>query len=93
MAINLNMKMVDELDQPIKSESTGKETTLADLLIIALSYPDASQEDKQERWQAIKDIKSFKGLSQEQKELCKKWVNKVFLSPVVTGRILDELGE
>lgn len=93
MAINLLKKMLDENNEPIKSKESGSETTLADLLVIALAYPDESQEDRAERWQAIKDIKSNKGLDATQKELCKKWVFKVFLSPVVTGRILDELGE
>lgn len=93
MAIDFNKTLLDEKDEPIKHAQTGIDATLKDLLLIALAYPDKSGEDKEARWKAIKSIKSCHGLTQDDKELCKKWVSKVFLSPVVSGVILDELGE
>lgn len=85
---DFSQKILDENEEPVKLARSGQEATLKDLLLLALAHPDQSQEEKLPRWISIKHLKQGRD---PDFALCKKWVNKVFLSPVVTGRILDAL--
>lgn len=92
LKINWDQKMLDEWDQPITVQATGTPATLRDLVVVALAHPDQSQEDKQARWEAIKAIRAKKDVTEAQIRLCRTWVKKAFLSPVITGVALEALG-
>lgn len=89
MQIDLNKKLNDEHGQPIKLVATKGHATLKELLLTALAVPDFEQ--KKERWEVIKKLEKADKLDDADLPLISKWVDKAFPSPVVWGRIMDEL--
>jgi hypothetical protein len=87
--IDLNKKLNDEQGQPIKLVATKAHATLRELLLTALAIP--ADEQKKERYLLIKKLEKASTVESSDLPLISKWVDKAYPSPVVWGRIMDEL--
>ena len=91
LAVNnlLTKELADQNGNALLKEDNTN-LTVHDVVLAALSVAEGKHEDKLERWEAIKALKTGT-LSTEQKELCKKWVARTVPSPVVCGQVLESL--
>lgn len=86
----LTKEVVDQNGNTLLKEDKTP-LTVHDVVLAALSVAESKHEDKLERWEAIKALKSTGSLDETQKELCKKWVARSVPSPVVCGQVLESL--